>query len=1805
MANGALDHQKDLEKSCASVDGCRASESLCFAHMSIGDSPPPEGLGCKGTPNVRSNIHRLLETIESQARDLLRNKASVLRIKSFLREVPWHEIQQHVSSTRPITSTHAGSGDKPSAYVILGAFTYGGVVGVTNTTRRMPWMTRLLTKVVRLTSPGLRITSVCVSCNVQSPPHKDKWNLPHSNNVVIPLQQPTSGGELWIEPRGSHYRKPQKIVRCNGLDVVGCVHKVGQPVVFEPKQWHHTLPWTGDRIVLIGYSTYGYSRMRNPEIALLRKWGFPLPFRTKTSRQAVFTAEHQALTCQETDVPFGLRPEYLQDHGPRQSDQVRAPDEAHGVWRATTHRLDEGAAQVSPCGACGRASGDSPDDRAGRGQVDQQVQNQDGPPGTFGELRGGVHHPHEHGPAEEQDHAVPDGEQGSSQQERLHGIRQVRSLDIRRNGVCSELHQVVPGDSGRDLGVPLEAQEIHSLGQRCGPHGEGPERDLAPESRHDGDQSLRQDLCQPEDHDKLCGHGGILGHPPGGHGDDPSNKQYAPDFGEQSNPGLGGAGPTATGSHEAAESGEQPREPPKEEARGHHGQVRPSAEEGSLLESHEISYEQEGEFVHPGELCRLSLTVAKDISQKYEEALMSSVQGLGLSSTVLLEVGGSQGSVLGKEVERICGEGSVVQASFWNGGDLDTVEGRGYIKRLIKELSPRFVWIYGDSKAYSPLQKMNQRSPQQVVSLQAKREAADRGYEGVVDILRAARSHGATCVLEMAEACEAWNHSWYSSVEDECKLYKGICQGCQVNRRDFQGGLVCRGWGLASSDGALVQNLSLVCDGKHSKSRNPCYESKHSPEYPREFARRVSRYMERCLSWFETARQLQGPGETCLVTDSPESPEDMGPLPAGIQDIPAIERKRIFRHLHQIHTATGHCNIQYMKSHLKRRGAKADVLRCVDHFKCDVCAERSRPDPRSQSTLVEIAPKWHTLQCDAFSWNHPESGEKWQFMMGIDEGSRLRVGRLLFQHATKTPSAQDFTDYFEGHWLPNFGKPNILRLDPAGCFRSKGLDAYLADRSIEVSHIPAEAHWQISIIERAIQSIKAMMSALVSEDPSMSASEAFYRSVWASNHRDQHRGYSPLQHAFGRSPDELGHLGECKLREVPILTEHGVSAEFGHDIRAMCVAEKAFLDEQAKERLRRAELSGARAMKNFCPGDLVFAWRRMTPKQDGSRHFKGGKFVGPYRVLATETRVADDGTLRAGHVIWLYRGGQLVKAAPQQLRPATDREESWNELLGGTTIPWTISETLKKQPPHQYEDISSHASDMPPHAVQEEMESGREAVPRRISGKRSPADSQLQSDRGGTERESHRQRLQKMGPDGKTLGGRSRSPRPKEFRPVTESNEPHASGDPEESTDLFDVVFPDRSRSPQRSSAMAQQKALERADFLEDYCGVVFPEEECAFWSQEGAAVSFSVELPKIGTKQGKEWSRDLGCFFSKQLRRNAVEISERHLSPKELEGFRGAKQKEVKNFVVAKAFQKLPPHMKPSHSQVLKMRWILTWKLDDSPNTSPLKKDPSGNPLKPKARAVVLGYMDPQYEHRPTSSPTMSRTTRQMFLQKCADCKFTVEKGDISGAFLQGDDFGPDRPMVCEPLPEICEALGVPAGSQMLLTKAAYGLVEAPIQWFLSVSRFLEGLGGERQLSDPCCWGFFREDRSPIGWICGHVDDFLFGGQGPEWEVIKAKIKERFKWGQWESGRFLQCGVLIEQDEQGFKLSQPDYLDNINEIHVSRQRAQAPDSPINQQEMLQLRSVLGALSWHATQVAPQWSSSVSLLLQRRCTRHC
>ena len=92
-----------------------------------------------------------------------------------------------------------------------------------------------------------------------------------------------------------------------------------------------------------------------------------------------------------------------------------------------------------------------------------------------------------------------------------------------------------------------------------------------------------------------------------------------------------------------------------------------------------------------------------------------------------------------------------------------------------------------------------------------------------------------------------------------------------------------------------------------------------------------------------------------------------------------------------------------------------------------------------------------------------------------------------------------------------------------------------------------------------------------------------------------------LQHATGRAPDEWGRLFEGKLHHHPIHPQRMVDGGFSENTKAMSTAEQSFAKYQAEARLLRAVAAGSCPMKSFCPGDLVYYWRRQVPLGEGVR----------------------------------------------------------------------------------------------------------------------------------------------------------------------------------------------------------------------------------------------------------------------------------------------------------------------------------------------------------------------------------------------------------------------------------------------------------------------------------------------------------------------------------------------------------------------------------------------------------------------------
>ena len=248
---------------------------------------------------------------------------------------------------------------------------------------------------------------------------------------------------------------------------------------------------------------------------------------------------------------------------------------------------------------------------------------------------------------------------------------------------------------------------------------------------------------------------------------------------------------------------------------------------------------------------------------------------------------------------------------------------------------------------------------------------------------------------------------------------------------------------------------------------------------------------------------------------------------------------------------------------------------------------------------------------------------------------------------------------------------------------------------------------------------------------------------------------------------------------------------------------------------------------------------------------------------------------------------------------------------------------------------------------------------------------------------------------------------------------------------------------------------------------------------------------------------------------------------------------------------------------RLMKMRWVLTLKSTDKPETA-----------KCKARIVLLGFTDPGIKSLQTSAPTMTRRSRQLSLNLATAKKWRLGKADAKSAFLQGTSSQKDRHIFAIPVPELAEGLGRPEGEAVQILKAAYSLVSAPRQWFIEVNLVATEDCQLRQLkSDPCMC------------IAGDVTD-------PRWRASLEAFKGAFRWSPWEEPPYWHCGVMIDQlADYSFQLDHSEFCTELKQIEVNKNVEH-----VTEEEMTQCRAVLGASQWRVLQSGPQHAAKLSWL---------
>lgn len=173
---------------------------------------------------------------------------------------------------------------------------------------------------------------------------------------------------------------------------------------------------------------------------------------------------------------------------------------------------------------------------------------------------------------------------------------------------------------------------------------------------------------------------------------------------------------------------------------------------------------------------------------------------------------------------------------------------------------------------------------------------------------------------------------------------------------------------------------------------------------------------------------------------------------------------------------------------------------------------------------------------------------------------------------------------------------------------------------------------------------------------------------------------------------------------------------------------------------------------------------------------------------------------------------------------------------------------------------------------------------------------------------------------------------------------------------------------------------------------------------------------------------------------------------------------------------------------------------------------------------------------------------------------------------------------------------LRLPQDTVFRLLKSAYGLAEAPVAWFRYLRKQLLALGWCQHPLDECVFSLY-ENGKLAGMIGLHVDDLLVAGNGRTFEKAMTTIESRLPFGERKYGRFVYCGLQIEQVHQHLiTVDQIDYIDKLQPMPHKHLKA---DKPIPSSEQTNFKGLCGGLGWAVINTRLDYAFDVSYLASK------
>ena len=917
---------------------------------------------------------------------------------------------------------------------------------------------------------------------------------------------------------------------------------------------------------------------------------------------------------------------------------------------------------------------------------------------------------------------------------------------------------------------------------------------------------------------------------------------------------------------------------------------------------------------------------------------------------------------------------------------------------------------------------------------------------------------------------------------------------------------------------------------------------------------------------------------------------DIPGLPASAAERRARWRKlpsRVRIGIRRLHRQFGRVPVSVMVNLLKAARIDPAFIEAAKLHRCPACEDTPEKKKTHKVSMPSEYRFNHTLGIDLLEIVDIK-GQKYMVMNMVCVGTTfqlchvVRVGHGQCSNSTALRALQT-------RWFSWAGHPEAVVCD-RGLHNRGVMSQYMSEHNIQVYHTPLETPEGIARVERHGGIVKAMFRKVAYETQPSTQTEVqtcLDEVCRVKNGTARHGGFSPAQWVLGRSekgpPSVVDESSWCDLGAIE--SRHDPTSIFAMHHMARIEAQKAFVHLDTSKRVARALLKNASPIDiKYEVGDVV-VFRRDNNVGSGKTSwspasrvigFEGKKNVWvltrgvPVLISAGNLRPARDAEALAAHVLTgkPILPGEIVSGQQSFVDERTEREkqeereetetiEVPDEDHGGGSLlaPIPEGEVVNVEDEEDERDFLAEALDdiyTPSIGPGEELEG--EPVESRARVREAPS---------AHETRNVRPRLDTVSePEHERTSASSR-----------------AASEITSWPNIQDVRRNSLNDLPVQIARHFQRvREREEAEYEEEANFAVEGERKCR---KRFVAFMASRVHPDGVTEEVSD--DEMEGTTEKKV--NKLLVYE-HLDPETRKAVDEARQAEWSKFerfgAAVPVIGKEKDELVQAGHEVIPSKWVDVNKNDHLIGTSQYVP-------KFKSRMVSCG----NFEHSDglrSDSPTSELESHHVVAAWSASHATSLKSADITSAYFQAQPL--DRVLLMRQprggLP------GVDPTALLLIRVPIYGLCDSGRGFWMRLDGEAKAAGFTASRIYPSFYYCLNDHKKTVAVLTTHVDDLLFSSL-PEGEHVVEKLLSRFEIGSAEKGDFRYCGKQFTQNEDGgISINVADNTRKIRKIKIKEDRKMT--EPLKHDDLTQLRSVIGSLSWIARQGRPDVQYLVSRL---------